>query len=195
VNALGKFLALAAFGLAALPVSAPAQRGPNVLIVGTDTDKNAVPRGTPALDSVQETIAGQLRSRGFHVFDETVISKSALPGGVLPREPSELIEAAKLANTPIDVIVITQMSVSTRQMQMVSNAYKPSINVTARMTKVRNGESVGRYAYGDDIDLPVVPGSCATSPECLFKVVGDGARMIGMAVGNAVATMLAADIR
>jgi hypothetical protein len=198
VTALGKLIALATLGLTVLPAAAPAQtapRGPNVLIVGTDTDKDAVPRGTAAFDKILEVIAGQLRSRGFHVFDETAIAKAALPAGGLPREPAELVETAKFAKVPIDVIVVTQMSASVRLVPMVRDVYKPLLHVVARVTKVRSGELLGRYDFGDDAEFPMLPGSCATSRECLLESVGNEARLIGVEAGNGVATALAATIR
>jgi hypothetical protein len=194
VNAFSKLLAVAALGLTALPAAAPAQpgpRGPNVLIVGADTDKDAMPRGTPVFDKIQDMIAGQLRSRGFHVFDETVIPKDALPAGGLPREPAELVATAKLAKVPMDVIVVTQIYASVRPMPNLQDTYKPSIRVVARMTKVGSGEPLGRYEFGDDIDFPMLPGKCA---ECLLNSFGHDAQQIGLAVGNGLATAIAADM-
>lgn len=198
MNALGGLLALAAFGLTVLPAAAPAQtglRGPNVLIVGTDVDKDAIPRGNAAFDSIRDAIAGAIRNRGFHVFDETAIPKDALPASGLPREPSELVETAKLAKVPIDIVVVVQISASVRPMRNVQDAYKPLLHVVERLTKVRSGEFLGRYEFGSDIDFPALAGSCATTRECLLDSFGRQARVIGLAAGNALSTVLAADIR
>jgi hypothetical protein len=198
MNALDKLLALAALGLMVFPGAAPAQpgpRGPNIMIIGTDIDKDAIPRGHPAFDRIQGVIADQLRARGLHVFDETAIPKDALPQSGVPREPSELVDTAKLARVPIDVIVVPQISARVRPMRTVADTYKPSIRVSVRMMRAGSGELVGRYDYGDDIDFPPLSGSCATSRDCLLEVFGSEAQLIGLAVGNAVATYLAADVR
>jgi hypothetical protein len=191
VNTWNKFLALAALGLAALPAAAMAQRGPTILILGTDTDQGAVPRGAAIFGKVQDAIAETLKGRGFHVFDETAIPRDVLPAGGLPRDPAELIETAKLAKVPIDVVVVTQISASIRSMPFMRDHYKPIIHVVDRMTAVRSGELLGRYDFGEDIDFPLLPGDCAMSRECLLESVGRDARVIGQAVGSALASKLA----
>jgi hypothetical protein len=195
VTALRKLLAPAVLGLMALPAAAqtpPAPRNAYILIVDTDLEKDAIPRGNLTLDRVQGGIADELKSRGFHVF-EAAILKDVL-GGRLPREPSDLVEAARLPRVPIDVIIVTQITAKVRPLEM-AHAYKPFIHVAVRMMSARSGELVGRYDFGDDLDLPPMPESCATSRECLLDTLGSQAPLIGSAVGNAVATKLAAHVR
>jgi hypothetical protein len=195
MNALGKLLLLAALGLTVLPAVAPAQpetRAPNILIVGADAAEDSVPRGGPAFESIRDVIADALRSRGFHVFDESAIPKEALPPGGLPATPAELAEAAKLAKVTIDAVVVIQISTSVQRLKNVVGAFKQSIRIVARMTKVRSGELLGRFEFGDDLDLPLLPESCAASRECLMRSIASEARLIGRLVGGSLAVHLAA---
>ncbi len=59
----------------------------------------------------------------------------------------------------------------------------------------RSGEFLGRYEFGSDIDFPVLADICATSREGLLDSFGREARMLGLAVGNELSTVLAADVR
>jgi hypothetical protein len=195
MNALGKLLLLAALGLTTLPAAAPAQpamRGPYVLIVRTDAGKDSVPRGSPLFDSIQDAMVGDLRARGFRVFDEAVIPRDVLPAAQ-SGNAAELIEMARLVKVPIDVLVVTQISVSVRPMQHVRDAFKPGISVVGRMTKVRSGEPLGRFETGGDIDFPLIREDCAASQECLLKSIANEAQQIGSAAGTALATRLAAE--
>jgi hypothetical protein len=203
MNTLGKLVALAALGLSVFHTAAsaepgPGPRGPNVMIVGEDADKDTIPRGNRNFNRIQRAIAEQLVSRGFHVFDETAITKDVLPQGGVRRELPELLEIAKLAQAPIDVIVVFQVYASVRPAQFVRDTFKPFIRIDGRMIRVRGGQDLGGFEYGSDIELPPIPGSCVNGEpprECLLETFGNEARLIGAPVGNGLATKLAGFLR
>jgi hypothetical protein len=201
MKTLGKLLALAALGLAAFHTAASAQtgpRGPNVMIAGEDADKDTIPRGNRNFNRIQRAIAEQLVTRGFHVFDETAITKDVLPQGGVRRQLPELLETAKLAQAPIDVIVVFQVYASVRPAQHVRDTFKPFVRIDGRMIRVRGGQDLGGFEYGSDIEMPPIPGSCVNGEpprECLLESFGSEARLIGTAVGNGLATKLAGYLR
>ncbi len=201
MNALGKLLALAALGLAAFNTAAMAQtgpRGPSIMIVGEDADKDTIPRGNRNFNRIERAVADQLIARGFKVYDETAITMNVLPQGGVRRQLPELLETAKLAQAPIDVIVVFQIYASIRPLQFVRDTFKPFIRIDGRMIRVRGGQDLGGYEFGSDIDFPPLPGVCVNGEpprECLIESVGNEARLIGSAVGNALATKLAGYLR
>jgi hypothetical protein len=205
MKTLGKLLALAGLaaglGLVVSHTAASAQtgpRGPNVMIAGEDADKDTIPRGNRNFNRIQRAIAEQLVARGFHVFDETAITKDVLPQGGVRRQLPELLETAKLAQAPIDVIVVFDIYASVRPLQAVRDTFRPVIRVDGRMIRVHAGQDLGGFEYGSDIELPPIPGTCVNGEpprECLLESFGNEARLIGSAVGDALATKLAAYLR
>lgn len=200
MNTLGKILVLAAAGVAAFGTAASAQtgpRGPNIMIAGEDADPGTLPRGEDSFNRVERAIAEQLIARGFKVYDETAITQDLLPQGRVRRKLPELLEIAKLAKTPIDVIVVFELHFWAKPMKYVHDAFQPSVRVTGRMIRVRGGQDLGNYEYGSDIELDPIPGSCVRIPNdrCVEEAVGNQARPIGSAVGNGLATKLAAYLR
>jgi hypothetical protein len=205
MNTFGKLLALAglgsALGLAAFNTAAMAQtgpRGPNIMIAGEDADKDTIPRGNRNFNRIVRAIAEQLVARGFKVFDETAITRDILPQGGVRRQLPELLETAKLAQTPIDVIVVFQIYASVRPILAVRDTFKPFIRVDGRMIRVRGGQDLGGYEFGSDIEFPPIPGVCVNGDpprECLLESFGNEARLIGSSVGNALATKLAGYLR
>jgi hypothetical protein len=168
------------------------------MIAGEDADKETIPRGNRTFNRIQRMIAEQLVNRGFHVFDETAITKDVLPQGGVRRQLPELLETAKLAQVPVDVIVVFQVYASVRPAQHVRDTFKPFVRVDGRMIRVRGGQDLGGFEFGSDIELPPIPGSCVNGEpprECLIESFGNEARLIGTSVGNALATKLAFYLR
>jgi hypothetical protein len=168
------------------------------MIAGEDADKDTIPRGNRNFNRIQRAIAEQLVTRGFHVFDETAITKDVLPQGGVRRPLPELLETAKLAQAPIDVIVVFQVYASVRPAQHVRDTYKPFVRIDGRMIRVRGGQDLGGFEFGSDIELQPIPGSCVNGDpprECLLESFGNEARLIGAPVGNALATKLAFYLR
>jgi hypothetical protein len=168
------------------------------MIVGEDADHDTIPRTNRNVNRILRTVADQLIARGFHVYDETAITMDRLPLGGVRRQLPELLETAKLAAAPIDVIVVFSIYGSARQVPFVRDTYKPFIRVEGRMIRVRSGQDLGGYEAGSDIEFPPIPGSCVNGDpprECLLETFGHEARLIGDGVGGALATKLAGYLR
>ncbi len=198
-----KILTVAAVGLtmfhtARASAEPTGPRGPNIMIAGEDADKDTIPRGNRNFNRIERAIAEQLVARGFKVFDETAITRDILPQGGVRRQLPELLETAKLAQAPIDVIVVFQIYASVRPILAVRDTFKPFIRVDGRMIRVRGGQDLGGYEFGSDIEFPPIPGVCVNGDpprECLLESFGNEARLIGSSVGNALATKLAGYLR
>ncbi len=203
MNTFVKLLTLAAAGLtvfhtAGASAEPAGPHGPNIMIVGEDADKDTIPRGNRNFNRIERAVAEQLVARGFKVFDETAITMNVLPQGGVRRQLPELIETAKLAQAPIDVIVVFQIYASVRPLLAVRDTFKPFIRIDGRMIRVRGGQDLGGYEFGSDIDFPPLPGVCVNGEpprECLLESFGNEARLIGSSVGNALATKLAGYLR
>jgi hypothetical protein len=202
MNPLAKLLALAALGVVALGTAASAQtgpRGPSIMIVGEDADKDTIPRGNVNFNRIQRAIAEQLIARGFKVYDETATTMDVLPQGGVRRELPELLQIAKLSKSPIDVVVVFQVYASVRDMKWVRNTLQPFVRVDGRLIRVRGGQDLGNFEYGSDIEFEPIPQACRDGDHvdraCLLETFGTQARLIGSAVGNALATKLSAYLR
>jgi hypothetical protein len=205
MNTFGKLLALTglglALGVAAFNTAATAQtgpRGPNIMIAGEDADKDTIPRGNRNFNRILRAVADQLIARGFKVYDETAITQDILPQGGVRRQLPELLETAKVAKAPIDVIVVFQIYASVRPNKFLPDTFNPFIRVDGRMLRVRGGQDLGGYEAGSDIEFPVLPGKCVNGDpprECLLEAFGNEARLIGSTVGDALANKLAAYLR
>ncbi len=203
MNTLGRLFALTALGLTVFSTAATAEprplpRGPSVMIVGEDADKDTIPRFNRNFNRVMRAVTEDLIGRGFRVYDETALTMDILPQGGVRRELPELLETARYAGqkvgAQIDVLVVFQIYASVRPAQFVK-AYKPFIRIDGRMIKVRSGQDLGGYEFGPDIEIPPISDFCVKSDppnECLFETVGNEAREIGKAVGGALATKLSA---
>jgi hypothetical protein len=196
MKAFGKLFVTVALGLTAFAVAASAQTGPRspvIMIAGDDAAEDAVLRGTATFDHMQHTIAEHLRIRGYKVFEEEdVTSRPGSPPNRTRRQTPELIDVAKLAKVPVDVIVVIQVHVVVRPVGQVRDLFRPSIRVDARYLTVRDGQPLGNYTFGDDIDLPPIPGHCANDKPCLLQHLGPPAELMAQAMGHGLAVKLAA---
>jgi hypothetical protein len=203
MNTLTKLLTLAAVGLtvfhtAGASAEPAGPHSPNIMIVGEDADKDTIPRGNRNFNRILRAVTEQLVARGFKVYDETAITMNVLPQGGVRRQLPELLETAKLAQAPIDVVVVFQIYASVRPLLAVRDTFKPFIRIDGRMIRVRGGQDLGGYEFGSDIDFPPIPGVCVNGEpprECLLESFGNEARLIGSSVGNALATKLAGYLR
>jgi len=212
MNAAGKIFAIAA-AVAALTTSAfaspdhPADqaatqagpRGPSILVASEDFDADTIPRGNVNFNRIQRAIIDHMAGRGFKIYDETAITMDRLPQGRVRRELPELLQTAKLAQAPIDVIVVFQIHASIQNVQYVKNTKVPHIRVDGRMIRVRGGQDLTGFEYGEDVDLDPIPQACFTGDQidrqCLLESVGTQARPFGAAVGDALAIKLASFLR
>ncbi len=203
MNALGKLLVFAALGMTAVfSTAASAQngpRGPNVLIVGEDADKDTIPRGSVNFNRIERALAEKLIERGFTVYDETAITMDVAPQGGVRRELPELLQMAKIAKVPIEVIVVFQIYANVRPMPYMKNVLQPFVRVDGRLIRVRPGQVLGNFEYGSDIEFEPLPQICRNADgldrTCVLESFGNQARLIGEGVGKALATKLASYLR
>jgi hypothetical protein len=198
MKTLGRLLAVASLGLTAFNATASAQTlGPVIVISGDDANKDSVPRGNVNFSRIHRAIAERLRAGGFQVYDEADIVPD-LPPARTARPVSELFEGVKLAQTPVDVIMVIQIYASVRPVLQSRDTFRPFISIDANYWRVRDHQFLGNYTFGRGVELPLIEGSCVSGKppgQCLLQRVGDSAEPVATAMGDALATKLAADLR
>ena len=79
----------------------------NILVMGDDSNPNALPRDHQAFERVINAIATELQTYGFTVYDETALTLRRFKQGRVGRADDELIDIARSVDeAPIDVAVI-----------------------------------------------------------------------------------------
>jgi hypothetical protein len=166
-------------------------RGSDILIVGEDTDMDAIPHFNPNFNRILLAVAGQLTSHGFKVHEELPIGRQPRRGR--QNQLPELLEMARTAGSSIGGIVVFQIHVAIQPVQAIRDSFKPSVRISGRVIRVRDGQDLGNFEFNPDVDLPIIQGTCAhdQAQECLYESLGDNARAIAAAVGGLVAAKLA----
>lgn len=146
---------------------------PNVLILGEDSQKNAVPRNSPVYKRVLQAVSEQLSTQNFTVYDETTITLNNFTQGRVGRSDDELIDIAKnIRKPPIDVVVI--FSIYASQHKQVHTT-KIKTRIEGRMLQVQTGKYLGGFEVNSG-KMWQAPSGCSRS--CLYDVVGDKARVL-----------------
>jgi hypothetical protein len=104
-------------------------------------------------------------------------------------------DEARVSMVPIDAIVVIQVHVAVRPEG--PDLYRPSISVEGRSVLVRGLRDAGNATFGQDIEFPPIPGSCAKDRECLlnsFEPEIKTLRLVGTVAGDGFATTLAASL-
>tara|TARA_Y100001960_G_scaffold307707_1_gene364278 strand:+ start:74 stop:973 length:900 start_codon:yes stop_codon:yes gene_type:complete len=178
---------LAILATFALSFTAPASAGeqPNILIMGEDSDKDAVPRNNRVFNRVLNALANELDLEGFNVYDEVAVTLEDFDQGRVRRTDAEIIDIAKsVKNPPIDVAVIYTIYASAQE---ASYTLKIRARVTGRLLNVHSGKRLGNF----EVKLPRVinaPTNCAR--ECILEVVGENAKTLAQDLGLVLAKKL-----
>ena len=150
----------------------------NILVMGDDSNPNALPRDHQAFERVINAIATELQTYGFTVYDETALTLRRFKQGRVGRADDELIDIARSVDeAPIDVAVIFSVFP-----QRDSRAYTTKVyaRVEGRMIDVRAGRRLGNFSE-DTAARVNAPTSCTGN--CLYGFMGsldaDLAREVG----------------
>lgn len=185
-------LAKAAFAALALAIVPGLAGGEplNLLVMGEDADLDTIERHTPIFDRVVQAISGELRARGFNVYDETAVTMEFYDLGRVRRPDAELISLARSVQlAPIDAVTAFEIHAAT-----VPSVYEGitelRLRIAGRVIEIRSGLSLGGYevSYRPG-DLPPLPLDCDRG--CQIAFVGDQAARIAGDVGAALAAQLA----
>jgi len=199
MSAFRNLLLAAALGATVVSTGTAAHaRGPNILVVSEDADKDTIPRNNRVFNRVLAEISEALIAKGFQVYDETAVSLAIAPPGTPRRTDAELITIARaVSRPPIDLLASFQIYASAKKVPF-ARFTKPEVRVSARLLNVKGNQNLGFFEAGGDLDLDPLPLDC-TEPsidkECLLEKVGMQARSIGSAAGQALAEKLAAYLR
>jgi len=199
MSAFKNLLLAAALGATVVSTGTAAQaRGPNILVVSEDADKDTIPRNNRAFNRVLAEISEAMIAKGFQVYDETAVSLQIAPPGTPRRTDAELITVARaISRPPIDLLVSFQIYASAKKVPF-ARFTRPEVRVAGRLLNIKGGQNLGFFEAGGDLDLEPLPLEC-TEPgidkECLLEKVGMQARSIGSAVGQALAIKLSAYMR
>ncbi|MCB1348486.1 MAG: hypothetical protein KDK11_07515 [Maritimibacter sp.] len=184
-------LAGALFAGAAGPATAD---GVNLLVMGEDADPDTIERHNPVFDRVVEAIAGEMRARGFAVYDETAVTMEFYDLDRTRRPDAELISLARSVQVvPIDAVTAFEIHAAT-----VPSAYEGitdlRLRIAGRVIAVADGQSLGGYevSYRPG-ELPMLPLDCDRA--CLIAFVGDQAAPLARDVGAALAAQLDGVVR
>lgn len=161
----------------------------NLLVMGEDADLDTIERHNPVFDRVVEAIAGEMRARGFAVYDETAVTMDFYDLDRTRRPDAELISLARSVQiVPIDAVTAFEIHAAT-----VPSAYEGitdlRLRIAGRVIAVADGQSLGGYevSYRPG-ELPMLPLNCDRA--CLIAFVGDQAAPIARDVGAALAAQL-----
>jgi len=167
-----------------------AAEAPNLLVMGEDSDLDTIQRHTQVFDRVTEAISGELRARGFAVYDETAVTMEFYDLSRVRRSDAELISLAKTVQiVPVDAVASFQIHVSVKD-SPYEGIQDLRLRVSGRVVNVHTGLSLGGYEVSyQPGDLPPLPLNCRRP--CLVGFVGDQAAPIARDVGAALAAQLA----
>jgi hypothetical protein len=198
MSMLRDVLVAAVLGVTLLASAAIAEaRGPNILVMSDDADKDTVPRNSRVFNRVIAELSESLIAEGFQVYDETAAGMSVIKPGRIRRRDAELVSVARsITRPPIDVIVIFQIYASAKK-SAHSDIHRPEVRVTGRLLSVRGSRALGFFEAGGDLELPPLPRRCFVpklNKGCLLEHVGMEAKLVAGAVGQALSAKLAAYI-
>jgi hypothetical protein len=150
----------------------------NILVMGDDSNPNALPRDHQAFERVINAIATELQTYGFTVYDETALTLRGFKQGRVGRADDELIDIARSVDeAPIDIAVIFSVFPQSESRAYTTKVYA---RVEGRMIDVRAGRRLGNFS--EDTTARVnAPTSCTGN--CLYGFMGrldaDLAREVG----------------
>ncbi len=170
-------LYIAIFGLfasfATLPNTSHAAELPNLMIMGEDSDRDAIPRDSRVFRRVLNELSGEVNADGFDVYDETAVSLDDFAQGRSRRSDAELIDIARsITRPPIDVIVLFEVYASAERLDYTT---KVRTRLSGRLLDVHSGRRLGNFEVSSPRNFRA-PVNC--NRECILETVGDNARLL-----------------
>jgi hypothetical protein len=96
MNRLFNLITIIIFSTVILVTSITAQASdvPNLLVMGEDENKDAIPRNSQVFKRVINALTNQMHDNGFDVYDETAITLDSFGQGRVQRSNAEVIDIA-----------------------------------------------------------------------------------------------------
>ena len=176
---------------AAVPTPSMAQSGTNirVLVMGEDSDPRSVKRTSRIFKRVLAELNGGMQRQGFRMVDEEMLAVD-LGWAITERRPkTELIEAAKLANSSgnathhVRALVIFSIYAYKRDLNF---ANRISTQLDGEIYDVKNNQFLGAF----ELPRATYPAPADCSAACISEVVGDKAREVAMSLGDVLGKKL-----
>jgi hypothetical protein len=172
------FVSLALMACANGQYPASAANGPNILIMGDDSDKSSIPRSNRAFTRVLDALANEFIDSDYKVYDETAITLDNFKQGRVRRSDAEIIDICKsVGSTKIDIAVIFAIYPLPKKLNFVT---KVGTRVEGRLLNCRNGRRLGNFEI--EGATRNVPSDC--KGDCIIEKVGKHAKEIAQDLGS-----------
>lgn len=179
---------LATTALVTLPASA--QDIPNVMIVGDDSDRDAVPRNSQVFETVLDQLGDQFRSQGYDVYNETLLTADWATQGRQGRDLEELSKITRAIDNPIiDILGVFTMYVNVEREDFATFA---KVRVKANALNVHGGRQLGTYTVRTP-ETYKLPRDCPR--DCVIEALVEKAEEIGRDVGYGLAQTILGEWR
>jgi len=167
----GAFALTLACGACAPSVAAPAGERPTLLIVGEDSDPEAVPRGNRVFTRMLGALADAMIERGFKAYDENAAGISL--GARVHRTDAELTTIARsIPQQPVDAVVVVQLHASTARGP--SSALEVRARMAGHMILMQTGRSLNNF----ELVSEAAPLTRTCDRNCVLDNTGDAAQSI-----------------
>jgi hypothetical protein len=164
-----------------VPHPSLAQDSLNILVMGEDADKDAVPRNNRVFKRVHQALINRFNDEGFDVFDETVVTRDIAVQGRLRRSDAELFDIARtVTRPPIDVVVVFSIYTHTKKKTYFARS---EIYIAGRILSVKDGRSLSSFNVKSPKEWVTAP-NC--EQDCLLETVGDYVEILGNKLGVAL---------
>lgn len=172
-----------------LSTTAQAAELPNLMIMGEDYDRDAIPRDSRVFRRILNEVANTLNYDGFDVYDETAVTLDNFAQGRSRRSDAELIDIAQsITRPPIDIIVLIETYASAERLDHTT---KIRTRLAGRLLDVHSGRRLGNFEISSPRNFRA-PVNC--NRECIMETVGDNAKLLARDVSDVLVQRLADEV-
>jgi len=166
------------------PVSATGRA--NVVVLGLDQDRGAVPRLNRVYVRVRNALVDQLQQAGFAAYDGTQVALQPIARDADGRlADAAVLDAARMVESPpLDLVVLFR--VYPRQ-QRLSYTQKLGARVEARLLNLHSGYRLGNFEAATPQPQPL---ALSCDHDCQLEHLGSEARILAQHVGAVLAARL-----
>ncbi|MDV7339133.1 hypothetical protein RYZ26_05990 [Terasakiella sp. A23] len=162
---------------------------PNLMVMGEDNDRDAIPRDSRVFRRVLNELAGELNADGFDVYDETAVSLDDFAQGRTRRSDAELIDIARsITRPPIDIVVLFDIYASAERLDYTT---KVRTRLSGRLLDVHSGRRLGNFEVSSPRNFRA-PVNC--NRECIVETVGDNARLLARDMADVLLQKLSDEV-